>query len=92
MVASVCEISMEALEFSSVDLRELAHADLSRTLDAHCEGEWVSEIEFDETVLTRMSAVYAEGADLDALDPEPLEWVPYQVLVIRARREFISRG
>lgn len=89
-IASMLEVNIDAMAQSAFDLRDIAHENLTRLLEQHRVGRWVSEIEFDEQKTERLIPTYPEGADPDDPDLEPVDWEAIPVLMIRAKRRCLD--
>jgi len=84
------EITMAAIEQLIIDPREIVRADLSRKLSEVIGiGAPVSEIEFFEEKFVRTVGIYADDADWDDADLEPIGYEDVPMLAMRARQRFI---
>jgi len=88
---AITELTMAAIEDAAVDLRSLAHQNLEAKINALIgERESVSETKFDEQEGTRSVALYADDADFDDPELEPIGWEEVPMLVIRGTRLFVD--
>lgn len=89
--AGTQQITMAAIEQAAFDLREFCRADLNEKLDEVIgNGTSISETEFIEEEFIRWAGVYADDADWDDPDLEPIGYEPVPMLVIRATRQFVD--
>lgn len=86
------EISMEALESAAIDVRAASRADLERKLDKFIAGHGrsVSETKFYEENTTRTIGIYADDADWDDPELEPIGYEEIPMLNMRAERLFVE--
>ena len=85
------EITMEALKSAAVDLRAMSRIHLDKKLDQFIGSRMsVSETRFEEQETTRTAGIYADDADFDDPDLEPIGYEEVPILVIRATRLFID--
>lgn len=83
------EATAEALE-NVIGLRDTIRADLEDELARFVgDARPVSEVRHDEHEFTRNMPVYAEGADLDDPNVEPIDWVVVPMVAFRATRLFV---
>ena len=89
--AATQQITMAALERAAFDLREFCRADLNKKLDEVIgNGTSISETDFTEEEFIRWVGTYADDADWDDPDLEPIGYEPVPMLIIRATRQFVD--
>ena len=86
------QITLEAIEQCTGDLREFVKADLQRTLDRYTDGAaWRSETVFKEINTIRPIGIFPDDVDWDdddAAEPEPIAYTSQPVINIIAHQYF----